>query len=334
MPLVSVLLPLKDSAPFLAECLASLNQQIFRDFEILAVNHDSTDQTAAMLEEYRGHDPRMRILEQKGGSLLDALNLGLKAAQGEFVARMDGDDVCHPMRLARQAEFLLTHPGAGVAGCRVEMLYEAGISEGYQDYEEWVNSLCQPVDLLRELFVECPLPHPTWMVRRSLYEKLGGYQDDTLPEDYHFLLRAVESGAGLAKVPERLLKWRDHPLRHSRKHPRYRRQAFFRLKARFIQRLLLKRRPCVVWGAGDRARLLVRFLQGEGAKVEFCVGLEEEGKRPTSAHGVPVLLPGEVPAGLPGPLIACVGAPGARGVIRGWASARGLAEGRDYWFAS
>ena len=334
-PLVSVLLPLKDAAPTLEACLESLADQTLADFEVVAVDHGSQDETPALLRRWMGRLPNLRVHRHDQGSLLDALNVGMAFCKGRYIARMDGDDLCLPQRLEEQAAWLDAAPETGLLGSRVELFSGSGLSEGYQAYQDWINSLVEPEQILRELFVECPLPHPTWMGRREAFERLGGYQDADVPEDYHFILRCVEAGIGLAKHPLALLRWREHPQRHSRTHPRYSREAFFKLKARFMDKLLLKGRPAVVWGAGDRGRLLIRCLKDEGIPVPLCVGLPAEaGGGPTVAHGTPIIAPEKLPARLPGPLLVCVGTPGIRPSIHDFMRGRGWVEGKDWNFVS
>ena len=339
-----MLLPLRDASATLEASLESLASQTLPDFEIVAVDHGSVDHTPALLRHWLDRLPGLRVHRHEGGSLLDALNAGLRWCKGRYIARMDGDDLCLPARLEEQAAWLEANPGTGLLGSRVELFSGAELSEGWRAYQDWVNALVTPEQILRERFVECPLPHPTWMARREVFESLGGYQDPDLPEDYHFILRCAEAGIVMAKHPLALLRWREHPLRHSRTHPRYRREAFFRLKARFIHRWLLglggPRGPaggpaCVVWGAGDRGRLLVRCLQAEGTEVLLCVGVDESGlTRATEAHGVPVAAPSALPAALPAPLLVCVGTPGIRPSLYAYMAQRRWQEGRDWWFAS
>ena len=325
-------MPVKDAAAHLPACLESIFSQSVSDFEVVAVENGSGDASLEILRAWAGRDARLRLIEAgPGPSLPQALNQGLAACEGEFVARMDADDTSLPGRF--EAQLALLKSGCDLAGARVELFSVGPLSEGYQHYQSWVNALTSDEAIRRELFIECPLPHPTWMARREVFERFP-YLDDGLPEDYHFVLRAAEAGLSLAKPEAPLLRWREHPARHSRLHPRYSRPAFMRLRARFLKKMLIRGAPCLVWGAGNRGRLLTRLLLEEGVRVEHVVGWSPKAQQPVSVHGVAVLPPEALPRKLQGPLIACVGEPGAREAIRAYCSGRGWAEGRDYWFAS
>jgi glycosyltransferase involved in cell wall biosynthesis len=319
-------MPVKDAAAHLPACLESLASQSLRDFELVAVENGSGDASLEILRAWKGG--RFRLIEAgPGPSLPEALNLGLAACEGEFVARMDADDISLPGRF--EAQLNLLKSGCGLAGAKVELFSDGPLSEGYQNYQAWINALGTDEAIRRERFIECPLPHPTWMAHREVFERVP-YLDDGLPEDYHVVLRAAEAGLVLRKPEAPLLRWREHTARHSRVHPRYSRPAFMRLRARFLSKL----RPSVVWGAGNRGRLLSRLLLEEGAPLKHVVGWSPKEQQPVSVHGIAVLPPEALPLNLDGPLIACVGEPGAREAIRAFCAGRGWAEGHDYWFAS
>jgi glycosyltransferase involved in cell wall biosynthesis len=330
-----VLLPVRDAAPWLRACLGSvLSQQLAGGFELLALDHGSQDGSAEILRRAALGDSRLRVLGMAQAPSLPALlQEGLKLCRAPYVARMDADDRSLPGRLQGQAELLDGDARLGLVGCGFRMIADKGpLSPGYEAYAAWANGVATASDILRELFVECPLPHPSWMLRREAALAVGGYWDDGLPEDYHLLLRLARAGWGLAKASGILFEWRDHSARHSRHHPRYGRQAFFKLKARFIQAMLCQGRPCVVYGAGERARILVRALKEAGAQVAFGICLDS--MPATRMHGAPVLKVSQAPAHLPGPLLACVGDAAAKPEIRAWAASRGMVEGSDWWMVS
>ena len=101
-PLVSILLPVRNEACHLPTALRSLQRQTQRNWELVAVDDGSTDSTPDILQDFADKDSRIRLLKQPAKGLVAALNNGLVICRGEFVARMDGDDVCHPQRLEKQ----------------------------------------------------------------------------------------------------------------------------------------------------------------------------------------------------------------------------------------
>ena len=125
VPRLSVILPVYNGSAFLAEAMESVLNQTFRDFELLVIDDASTDGSAAVAEQFG--DPRVRVIRQEANRRLPAtLNHGLDLARGEWVARMDADDICHPQRFARQVAFLEAHPDHGVVGSWSEDIDEYG----------------------------------------------------------------------------------------------------------------------------------------------------------------------------------------------------------------
>ncbi len=104
-PVITVLMPMFNAASHLRESVASVLAQSFRDFELLVVGDGSVDETASLLKEFS--DARIRVLRNdENQGLVASLNRGLSEARGEWIARQDADDISHPMRLARQLEFV------------------------------------------------------------------------------------------------------------------------------------------------------------------------------------------------------------------------------------
>ena len=118
-PAVSVVMPVYNAARHLREAVQSVLRQTFRDFELVAVDDGSTDESPAVLREYAARDPRVRVVSRPNTGIVGALNDGLDAARGPLVARMDADDVCLPRRFERQAAFLRDNPACLVVGTRV-----------------------------------------------------------------------------------------------------------------------------------------------------------------------------------------------------------------------
>jgi hypothetical protein len=184
------------------------------------------------------------------------------------------------------------------------------------------------------VFIDCPVPHPTWLLRRAALEQLGAYRDPGWAEDVDLLFRMLASGLRVEKVPRVLLRYRDHDGRLSRLDPRYGREAMARAKAHFLPRI----RPAsaaILLGAGRTARRYARLLAAEGLPVRALVSPEPP-KAGTRWRGLPILGPEDLACGVEGwrregvLLLGASALRGARQRIRHILTGLGLREGPDF----
>lgn len=261
-PRVSVILPFHNAEATLEECLDSVRNQTLREFEIIAVDDGSTDGSTERIRRCSREDPRFRLLQPGRIGLVAAMNLGVARSQGALVARMDADDLMRPERLAVQKAYLLENPHIALVSCQVTLFPADRIRSGYREYVRWQNLCLSHTDIADNLFVESPHAHPSVMFRRPVFDSLGGYREGDFPEDYDLWLRMAEAGHAMAKVPRVLLDWRESPDRLSRTDPRYGREAFDRLRARYLSRdpRVKDAGELCIWGAGRTTRKRVRRL--------------------------------------------------------------------------
>jgi glycosyltransferase involved in cell wall biosynthesis len=328
LPRVSVLLPVRDAAPFVESCLASLAAQTLADHEIVAVDDGSTDGSRDLLDGFR--DDRLRVLSSPGRGLVAALNAGLAAARSPVLARMDADDLAHPDRLAIQVERLASDPSVHILGSRVRLIGSTpGGSGGMRSYVAWSNELLDHPSIVADLLVESPLVHPSVAARTETLRLLGGYRDYGGPEDYDLWLRAHAAGLRFAKAPEVLLDWRDRPERLTRTDPRYAPERFQELKVEALLAGPLRRgRRVVVWGAGPIGKGWARKLALRGCRIAAFVDVDPR-KLGQGIGGVRVVGI-EAAADFPDALhLAAVGDGEARRRIRITAARFGLVDGRD-----
>lgn len=267
-PQISVVLPFRNAAATLPACLDSIQRQSWSCFELLAIDDGSDDDSPAIVEARADRDPRVRVLQPGKIGLVGALNLGIAHAKGPVIARMDADDLMHPDRLEAQYTFLQQHPDVALVASQVALFPPREIRAGYHAYVHWQNRCITPDDIAANIYVEAPFAHPSVMMRRHVLKTLGGYRDGPFPEDYELWLRMHHAGVRMAKVPRILLWWRERQDRTSRIDPRYARDAFDRLRARFLAQDVRVRTAdrLVIWGAGRITRQRVRHLLDHGIR--------------------------------------------------------------------
>jgi glycosyltransferase involved in cell wall biosynthesis len=329
-PLVSVLLPVRDAAPTLERCLTSLAAQTLRAHEVVAVEDGSTDGSGDVLEAWAARDPRLTVRRTPARGLVSALNTAAQAARGNLLARMDADDVCHPERLARQCSRFRAAGDVHVLGTCVELRRADGpITDGLLGYVAWQNGLLTHDDIVRDLWVESPLAHPSVMMPAAVLRDLGGYRDFDGPEDYDLWLRAERAGLRFAKLGDALLEWWDSPGRLTRTGPRYADDRFFALKLDSLEsRHLGGGRAVVIWGSGPIGKRWSRALRARGHEVSAFVEVSPR-KVGTHLHGAPVVNVAEAARFADALHLAAVGQRGRRPAIRAAAAALGLEDGRS-----
>jgi glycosyltransferase involved in cell wall biosynthesis len=213
-PLVTVLMPVFNGAPFLREALDSVFAQTMVDFELLVIDGGSTDGTLDLLRSVS--DPRLRVISQRL-NLIDSLNLGLTEARGKYIARMDADDIALPERLCTQIDFLQNNPHIALVGSNAYIIDEKGCvqSKTHRPVQSWwVNW---------NLFFMNPFVHSSVTVRKGVLFD-GGLRYGQVPstwrgfytlpdyiecEDY-LLWALISRKWPVCNLPVRLIKLREH----------------------------------------------------------------------------------------------------------------------------
>lgn len=208
-PIVSVLMPVYNAERYVREAIESILAQTFGDFEFVLVDDGSTDGSTEILREYVRNDPRIVLLERERAGLTSALNRGLDSTTGEFVARMDADDISLPERLDLQVKFLRKTPEVVAVGGQAIAIDEDG------DCIRELIKLVRHEEIDGRLLGRSPLArgsliHPSVTMRRSAVFQVGKYRPEFEPaEDRDLWLRLAEIGK-LANIPDLVLKYRIH----------------------------------------------------------------------------------------------------------------------------
>ena len=200
-----MLLPVWNSEAFLEQAIESILGQTLSSFELIVIDDGSSDRSAVIAEGFPSRDDRVRTLRRRHEGLSATLNAGIAAARGEYIARMDADDISVPDRLQKQVAYLDAHPACIAVGTWIEVVDEAGRPLGLKTFVTTHAEISAA--LLRGI---SPMAHPTVVVRGDALRAAGGYDARRYPsEDLDLWFRLGESGA-LANLGEALLQHRRH----------------------------------------------------------------------------------------------------------------------------
>lgn len=201
-PRISVIMPVYNAAPYLKEAVDSILGQTFEDFELIAINDGSKDNSQEILNHYARIDKRMKVVEQKNSGLVKTLNRGLEMAQGEYIARMDSDDVSFPRRFEQQVAVLAAQPKVVLVAGGFEIIDE----ESEFLYREVIPA--RDRDIKRSMLLRNPIAHGSVMFRKDACEKVGGYSDAFGPtEDFELWSRLSVIG-DFVGLEETIFRWR------------------------------------------------------------------------------------------------------------------------------
>lgn len=201
-PKISVLMPVYNSEKYVATAIESILNQTFSDFEFIIINDGSTDNTAKIVQKYARRDSRIKFIDnQINQGLITILNQGLDLCTGEYIARMDGDDISRPERFKLQVDYMDAHPNVGVVGAWVSAF---GTKQDIYKYA--------PVIKLLDLLIHgCRICHPTAMIRASVLHNNNIRYSKRYPcaEDFAFWM-SIAHVSELHNLQTVLLDYRYH----------------------------------------------------------------------------------------------------------------------------
>lgn len=210
IPKISIIMSVRNGERYLGDAINSILMQTYKDFEFIIVDDGSTDASPLILKRFT--DKRIKILTniiKKG--LTKSLNIALNVSRGEYIARMDDDDIARKDRLERQINFLSSHKEIGVVGSWVRLVDKNGKEIGLLKFP------CKNTAIIKKIFLYNPIRHSTVLFRKNLIKKYGKYDSDLDgAEDYDLWLRLAKK-TKLANIALPLLSYRIHKDRVSEK---------------------------------------------------------------------------------------------------------------------
>ncbi|NND15896.1 MAG: glycosyltransferase [Eudoraea sp.] len=330
-PLISILMPFKNTATYLPACLDSICKQSYSNWELCAVDDHSSDSSSSMLKKYAQKDERIKVEINPGTGIIPALRQAMQMSTGDLISRMDSDDIMSEDKLKILASGLLRHGPGHLAVGGVRYFSDRGISDGYARYERWLNDLTAVGENFSEMYKECVIPSPCWMTYREDLIKSGAFEPDRYPEDYDLAFRFYRSGLKCIPCSDILHYWRDYDERTSRNHEHYAQNYFLSIKLHYFLELHHKpQRPLTLWGAGSKGKEIAQDLSSRNVHFHWlCDNPKKIGKK---IYGIPLMHFSEIEKLEHPQCIITVANEDAQKEIREFLGKREFSEMLDYFF--
>ncbi|MDG1840859.1 MAG: glycosyltransferase family 2 protein, partial [Crocinitomicaceae bacterium] len=264
--MISILIPFKNTAPFFRECIDSILEQSHSDFEIIAVDDHSEDDSLDIIMSYS--DKRIQVFKNEGIGILPALQTAQKHATGKFITRMDADDVMPKDKLSFLLDALKQKGQGNVATGMVQYFGKEKVSEGYKKYENWINKVCTKNTFYEEIYRECVVASPNWMMHKEDFDLISGFKEIQYPEDYDLVFKWKKAGLQIHGIKQITHLWREHKNRTSRTNIHYQQASFFKLKTSHFLREN-KNKNIVLLGAKKKGRIIAKILTSQNIKFRW-----------------------------------------------------------------
>lgn len=279
-PLISILIPFKNTEQFLYECLDSVCSQTYENWEVLAVNDHSNNASRDLIASLSRKEVRLKVIDNNGNGIIDALRTGYAKSNGQLITRMDSDDIMALNKLQVMVESLLQHGKGHLAVGQVNYFSDHGIGNGYARYEKWLNALTETGNNYSEIYKECVIPSPCWMAFQEDLDACGAFEPERYPEDYDLAFRFYEKGLKCIPCNQILHHWRDYETRTSRTSEHYAQNYFLDIKLHYFLKLDRNlERPLALWGAGNKGKAIAKSLQAKNIPYHWvCDNPKKIGK--------------------------------------------------------
>lgn len=278
--LISIVTPFKNTESFLSECLQSILNQTHVNWELVIVDDGSTDKSFSIVEQFANLDKRIKLHRNPGIGIIDALQHAFSKSSGNYITRMDSDDIMVPNKLKVMHANLERYGKGHLAIGQVQYFRENGISDGYANYETWLNNLTESGSNYSEIYKECVIPSPCWMLHREDFIDCEGFNPIIYPEDYDLAFRFYKHNFKCIPCSEILHLWRDYSTRTSRTHEHYAQNYFLEIKVNYFLELNYQSsQPLVIWGAGKKGKTVAKLLDERNIPFHWiCDNPKKTGK--------------------------------------------------------
>jgi glycosyltransferase involved in cell wall biosynthesis len=326
---VSLLMPFFNADRFIAEALESIQAQTETNWELIAIDDYSEDNSLEIIRNFAIHDKRIKIFSNQEKGILPALKLAFSKSKGKYIGRADADDIYPPQRLSKMVNLLKISPPKTIVTGMISYFSDNNVSRGYRKYEAWLNEINIGGITWSQIYRECVIASPNWLCSRAEMEKIGGFSDLDYPEDYDMVFKWYKNDFQVDCLAEVSLYWRDHPMRVSRISEAYQQKALFRLKIkRFLE--IEKYTKLYLWGRGKKAKICASHLIGSGIDFHW-MDLEERISSEKDSIPIEDFRITDLSNGAK-LLIEVYSNPAQRRAMEDFLMGQNKMEGKDYWY--
>jgi glycosyltransferase involved in cell wall biosynthesis len=266
--MISIIMPFKNPGNYFIPCVESILNQSCKNWELIAVNDHSDDGSFQLAQSCANKHAKITVIDSKGDGIIQALRCGYEYSKGDYIHRMDSDDIMPRHKLEKMMEAI--RPKCLVTGLVDYFSDDFDLGDGYKKYTTWINQSMKSGDLWKDIYKECPVPSSAWLLHRDDFESVGAFNSSLIPEDYDFSFRLYQSGIKIKIVPEVIHRWRDSTSRTSRMESQYFPENYVDLKVGYFLKIdRNKTTPLVLWGAGKKGKKIARVLLELGEKFTW-----------------------------------------------------------------
>lgn len=287
-PLISILMPVKNAGKFLDLTIESILQQTYQNWELIAVNDHSDDNSPEVLMRFAEKDTRVKVFPNQGSGIIQALRTAFGHASGSYITRMDADDLMSNEKLEALITPHVSSDEEIVTTGLVKAFAEPdNCGRGFVRYALKINHFILSENPWRYIYNDCLIPSPCWMLGRKTLLKMGAFESESYPEDYDLCFSMYKQQLKVVCIPRVLHLWRDHPYRVSRTHEIYAEPEFFPLKFKHFMELDYDSSiPLVFYGAGPKAKKAVKIFQESYPGISFYWTTANERKWNQNIYGI------------------------------------------------
>lgn len=259
-PRVSILMPVKNSLPYLEGAINSILEQTMENFELIIINDHSNDGSYDYIRSLTDHRIKAYSLSSSSG-IVAASNYGLRMARSSLIARMDSDDIAKPERLQTQIDFMESNKNIVLVASNISIISESGFDRQAMELKHWYNTAHTNDEIKQQFFLGNCINHPSTIYKKQAAFQCGLYQEGYPgAADYDFLLRLKKTGY-FYKISQPLLTYRVHKNQVSQRKLKQQRLSDARLKVRLLQESnLLENKKIILIGGGKGGKLILDQL--------------------------------------------------------------------------